>query len=59
MSGEQYIPNGELQGDSKPIPDRGSETGVTDTYGADLSPDAKNRLGGIRGATQSDGMEAA
>lgn len=49
-----YKPSGELQGDSKAIPDRGTGTGVTDSYGADLSADATNRLGSIRGMTGSD-----
>ena len=49
-----YKPNGELQGDTKPMRDRGTKTGVHDTYGADLSADATNRHGGMRGATKSD-----
>ncbi|HYE41466.1 MAG TPA: hypothetical protein VEB23_16120 [Ramlibacter sp.] len=57
--GEQYVPNGQLQGDDKAIPDRGTTTGVTDTYGADLSQDATNRMGSIKGATRSDGQEPA
>jgi hypothetical protein len=58
-NGEMYKPNGELQGDTKPMPDRGTTTGVTDTYGADVSQDATNRIGSIRGATRSDGQEPA
>ena len=33
---------------------KGTGTGVTDTYGADLSPEALNRERGIEGETQSD-----
>lgn len=43
-----------LRGDDKAMPDRGTSTGVTDTYGADVSGTAKNRKGGITGATGSD-----
>lgn len=50
MSEANYRPSGELQGDSKPLPNRGTGTGVTDTYGADLSPTARNRKGRIKGA---------
>lgn len=50
-------PNGQLQGDSKSIPDRGTGTGVTDTYGADLSQGATNRSGGMGRATKSDPAE--
>jgi len=49
-----YKPSGELQGDTKPMPDRGTSTGVSDTYGADLSQGASNSMGGISGATKSD-----
>ena len=49
-----YKPSGELQGDTKPMRDKGTATGVHDTYGADLSPDATNSMGGISGSTQSD-----
>lgn len=49
------MPSGQLQvaGDHG-MPDRGTSTGVTDTYGADLSQGADNRQGSIRGATRSD-----
>lgn len=43
-----------LRGDDKPMPDRGTGTNVTDTYGADLSLKAQNGMGKITGATQSD-----
>jgi hypothetical protein len=49
-------PTGELQGDSSPLPDKGTGTAVGDNYGADLSPDSTNRIGGISGATKSDTM---
>lgn len=51
---ECYYPSGELQGDAGKLPDRGTETGVTDTYGADLGQNATNRMGSIRGACKSD-----
>ncbi|HEY8359106.1 MAG TPA: hypothetical protein VIL30_16745 [Ramlibacter sp.] len=56
---EGYVPNGELQGDDKPMPDRGTSEGVTDTYGADLGQNATNRQGSIRGSSGSDGMDPA
>lgn len=43
-----------LRGDDKPLPDRGTGTNVTDTYGADLSLTAQNGKGGISSATKSD-----
>lgn len=52
--GDFYKPTGDLQGDTKPMPDRGVTTGVTDTYGADLSGDATNRQGSMGGAAKSD-----
>jgi len=54
-----YKPSGVIQGDTKPLPDRGVTTGVTDTYGADLSGDAINRQGGMGNAAKSDGKEGA
>lgn len=55
-----YKPNGEVQGDSKAIPDRGTSTGMNgDSYGADLSQDSTNSAGSIKGSTQSDGKESA
>ena len=35
-TGGMYRPNGKLQGDTSPMPNKGTGTGVTDTYGADL-----------------------
>lgn len=38
---------GVVRGDSRAMPDRGTASGVTDTYGAALDPKAKNRRGSI------------
>ncbi len=46
--------DGELRGDTKPMPDRGTGTNVSDTYGADIGLNSTNRIGGISGATKSD-----
>lgn len=54
-----YKPSGKLQGDTKPMPDRGTGTGVTDTYGADIGLDATNRKGSLGKSTNSDGKEMA
>lgn len=45
---------GTVRGDDKAMPNRGTGTNVTDTYGVDLSPGAKNGMGKITGATKSD-----
>lgn len=59
MSETNYIPNGELQGDTKPMPDRGTSTGLNgDTYGADIGSDATNSTS-MGGAAKSDGKEFA
>lgn len=50
----EYKPSGVLQGDTNPMPNQGTGTGVTDTYGADLSGSAENRAGSIAGSTKSD-----
>ena len=48
-NGRSIVPSG-----SDALPDRGSRTGFNgNTYGADTSPTATNRKGGITGATQS------
>lgn len=48
-------PTGELMGDTKAMPDRGTSTGMNgDTYGADLSQGALNRHGSIKGTSKSD-----
>lgn len=58
MSDTNYKPNGALQGDTHGMPNRGSKTGFNgDTYGADVSPDATNRMGSIKSATKSDPCE--
>ncbi len=54
MKSNEYKPSGELQGDDRPMPNKGTETGVTDTYGADLGATANNRTGSIAGSTKSD-----
>jgi len=51
------LKDGSLRGDDKAMPDRGTSTGVTDTYGADLSPTAANKHGGISSATKSNPAE--
>lgn len=57
---DMYCPSGELQGDKKPMPDRGTGTGMNgDTYGADISGDATNSMDRIGGATKSDGKDMA
>lgn len=58
-NGEQYTPNGQVQGDARHIPDRGTAEGVTDTYGADLGQNATNAMGSIKGTSKSDGMDPA
>lgn len=58
-SGGMYKPTGELQGDTSAMPNKGTGTAVTDTYGADIGVDSTNRQGSIGGSTKSDGMEAA
>lgn len=57
MSEANYKPTGALQGDTKPMPNRGSGSGVTDTYGASVDQNSTNAKGGISGATGSDPME--
>lgn len=49
-------PNGEVQGDDTTMRDAGHKTGVTDTYGADISSGATNKIGSIKGDTKSDAM---
>jgi hypothetical protein len=50
--------NGEVRGDSKSIPNRGTGSGVVPngTYGADLGANATNRMGAV-GDTDSDPMD--
>lgn len=40
--------------EGQPLPNQGTTTGVKDSYGADLSGDATNRIGGIGRSTNSD-----
>ena len=40
-----------------PLPDKGTGTGVTDSYGADLGQNSTNRIGGIGRSTRSDPAE--
>lgn len=56
---DKVVPAETLQGDTTPMPSRGTGTGVTDTYGAQTGPNSTNRLGNMAGSTKSDGMEAA
>ena len=55
MDTKPYTPTGNLQGDSRAMPDRGISTGVTDSYGANLSTDATNRQGSM--GANSDPMD--
>lgn len=58
MSETNYRPSGELQGDTKPMPDRGTGTGMTgntQTLGRATERDATNRIGSA--ATKSDPAE--
>jgi hypothetical protein len=50
------LPDGgdSVRGDSGALRDRGTRTGVTDTYGADLGQDATNRASSIAKGTKSD-----
>lgn len=50
--------NSRVQGDDRRIPDRGTKTGVTDSYDSDLSEDATNRVRKMTKDTQSDTGEA-
>ena len=53
-------PTGELQGENVGgLPDRGTSTGFNgDTYGADVSQSALNRMRGISGDTKSHAPDA-
>lgn len=52
MSNDNKMPTGDLQGDSGAMPDRGTSTGVTDSYGATMS--GTNRIGGMGNSAKSD-----
>jgi hypothetical protein len=62
MSDSNYKPDGTgvVMGDRKPVPDRGTGTGMTGvttvTDGRSLDVDATNSLGGL-GGTDSDPMD--
>lgn len=47
------LPTGELQGDDTPVKHVGTGTGVSDSYGASLSPNATNRRQSITSMTRS------
>lgn len=58
MTPDNYIPSGKLMGDDAAMPDRGTATGMNgDSYGADLSPEAENRMGSLTAAAKSDPMD--
>lgn len=47
--------DGNVRGDDRPLPNRGTGTGLTgDTYGASIDQSAINRRGGISGTCGSD-----
>ena len=48
-------PTGQLGGDTKAMPDKGVNTGVTDTYGSNLVQGYTSG-GSIKSGTQSDEM---
>lgn len=52
MTEKCYRPNGELQGDSRPMPDRGTGTGMTghpnQLDGHSIAGDATNRVGSVK-----------
>lgn len=54
MKDQFYRPSGDLQGDTKAMPDRGTGSGMaphsTDTGGRSLDRDATNRIGGANTA---------
>ncbi len=54
-------PNGQIQGDDRPLPDRGTRTGCqgdNGDYGADVAQSATNRLGSIKSTSQSHAPDA-
>lgn len=59
MSDTNSRPNkdGSIRGDSRDLPMKSEGSFATDSYGADLGPDATNRKGRITGATGSDPMD--
>lgn len=65
--GDLYKPSGDLQGDTRPMPDRGTTTGTisnpfgsdADGIGHDTGADALNSMGSIASACRSDGKAGA
>lgn len=57
MSCDNCKPTGELQGDDGTMPMRGTRTGVSDAYGADIGMDSTNSIGKISRDTKSDPEE--
>lgn len=57
MKDSSYKPSGELQGDTRAMPDRGYGAGVTDSYGANLGSDATNSQGSLGNSAKSDPMD--
>lgn len=61
MSDTNYRPSGELQGDSKAMPDKGTGTGFTgtdpQTGGMSTDSEATNSMGGMGKASKSDAMD--
>ncbi len=56
-----YKPTGDLQGDTKGMPDRGTSTGMNDNTeldGMSIDPSATNRQVGISGSTKSDSADS-
>lgn len=59
----ENMPTGEICGDYKPMPDRGTGTGYTgfatgsDNVGGDTTTDAVNSMGSIVGSCGSDPMD--
>ena len=47
MSDQNYKPSGELQGDTKPMPNRGTSSGMVpgSNYGASMDVNATNSMG--------------
>lgn len=58
MSDTHYKPSGELQGDTKAMPDRGTTTGMTGydpvLDGMSLGQDDTNYVGSIKSTSKSD-----
>lgn len=49
--------NDDVRGDSTSLPDRGTSTGLSDTYGADVGVDAINRQGSMSGTGSQSAMD--